>query len=247
MDEHARQRYARHIQLPELGEAGQQTLLDSHALIVGLGGLGSPVAMYLAAAGLGRLTLVDFDQVDLSNLQRQIIHTERDVGRLKVESAAEHIAALNPAVQVATVPTVLAGDELAQAVAAADVVVDCTDNFTTRFELNRACWASGTPLVMGAAVRYEGQVSVFDPRQEGSPCYQCLYKPGGEEGEACSQVGILAPAVGIIGSIQAAETLKLLAGFPSLVGRLLLMDARTMEWRVVRLRRDPACPICAGH
>ncbi len=247
MHDAQRQRYARHLQLPELGEAGQRTLLASHALIVGLGGLGSPVAMYLAAAGVGRLTLVDFDLVDRSNLQRQIIHTERDVGRLKVESAAEHLRALNPEVTVATVPTVLEGEELTEAVAAADVVVDCTDNFTTRFQLNRACFATGTPLVMGAAVRYEGQVSVFDPRVAQAPCYQCLYRPGGEEGEACSQVGILAPAVGIIGSIQATETLKLLAGFPSLVGRLLLMDARTMEWRVVRLRRDPACPVCAGR
>ncbi|QKT02862.1 molybdopterin-synthase adenylyltransferase MoeB [Ectothiorhodospiraceae bacterium 2226] len=239
-------RYSRQILLPEVGVEGQQRLLEARVLVVGLGGLGSPVAMYLAAAGVGHLVLADFDHVDLSNLQRQIIHTTAEVGRAKVDSARARLAALNPDVRIDTLPVVLEGEQLAREVAAADAVVDATDNFAIRFALNAACVAHGTPLISGAAIRMEGQVAVFDPRHDG-PCYRCLYKEGEELGETCSQTGVLAPVVGMIGSVQATETLKVLMGVGEpLRGRLLMLDAYRMEWRSLRLPRDPHCPVCAS-
>ncbi len=237
-------RYSRQIMLPQVDAAGQLRLLESSALIIGLGGLGSPAAMYLAAAGVGRLVLVDHDDVDLTNLQRQIIHTTPAIGHAKVESARERIAALNPEVTVEIVDRMLEGAALEAQVRDADVVLDCTDNFEARFAINAACVAAGRPLVSGAAVRWEGQVSVFN-RGPGSPCYRCLYREEGGVAETCSENGILAPVVGIIGAVQAVEAIKLLvdAGDP-LDGRLLLLDTLHMEWREVRLRRDPGCPVC---
>jgi adenylyltransferase/sulfurtransferase len=215
-------------------------------LIIGLGGLGSPAAMYLAAAGVGTLVLVDFDRVDLTNLQRQIVHTSARIGELKVESARETLSALNPETHILTIDQPLEGDALAEQVALADLVLDGSDNFATRFALNAACRKQRTPLVSGAAIRMEGQVSVF-PGQPGTPCYHCLYPSEGQLDETCSANGVLAPVVGVIGSIQAIEALKLLSGAGEpLVGRLLLFDALQMVWRSIKLKPDPACPVCAG-
>ena len=240
-------RYSRHILLPQIGEAGQERLLGTRALVVGLGGLGSPVAMYLAASGVGELVLSDYDFVELSNLQRQVIHTTTDIGRDKVDSARDAIARLNPEVDVQALAHALDDEDLLEEVARADVVVDACDNFETRFHLNEACWRAGTPLVSGAAVRLEGQVSVFDPRDARSPCFRCLYcDVSGAEGEPCSRVGVLAPLLGIIGSVQATEALKLLAGIgQSMVGRVLIVDALSMDLHVMKLSKDPDCPICS--
>lgn len=234
--------YSRQIMLPEIDITGQQILLNSRALIIGLGGLGSPVAMYLAAAGVGNLVLVDDDKVELSNLQRQIIHNLSALGQSKTDSAAATLQQLNPDCRLELVAHRLNDQELAEQVAQADVVLDCSDNFATRFAVNRACVAHRTPLVSGAAIRWEGQVAVFD----GQPCYHCLYGESGEPEDTCSTNGVLAPVVGIIGSIQAVEAIKLLtmAGIP-LNGRLLLMDALSMEWRSLKLNPDPNCPVCA--
>lgn len=238
-------RYGRQILLPALGVEGQERLLAARVLVVGIGGLGSPVVMYLAAAGVGRLVLVDYDQVELSNLQRQVVHHTADVGRLKVDSARERLASLNPEVRVDTHARVLEGEELVAEARAADVVVDASDNFATRFTLNAACFEAGTPLVSGAAIRLEGQVSVFDPRRPESPCYRCLYPDASELEETCSRIGVLAPLLGVIGSLQATETLKILLGKGDpLIGRLLLIDLLGMDFRTLRLRRDPACPVC---
>ena len=247
MNEEQHARYSRHILLPAIGEPGQQRLLRARALIVGLGGLGSPAAMYLGASGVGELVLSDYDYVELSNLQRQIIHTSADLGRDKVDSARDALARLNPEVSVHALAHALDDDDLEDEVRRADVVVDASDNFETRFQLNAVCWRTGTPLVSGAAVRLEGQISVFDPRDPESPCFHCLYGDvDAAEGEPCSRVGVLAPLLGIIGSIQAAEALKILADFGSrMVGRLVLIDALTMEMHTVRLGKDPDCPICS--
>jgi len=224
---------------------GQQRWLDSRVLILGLGGLGSPVAMYLAAAGIGHLVLVDDDQVEMTNLQRQIAHTTASIGQSKVESAAATLAQINPDIEVTTRDERLDETALMEQVAKVDLVVDCTDNFTTRFMLNRACVAHKKPLVSGAAIRMEGQISVYHPGVEGSPCYQCLYKEGEDEALTCSEAGVLSPLVGIIGSMQALEALKVLASIGTpLIGRLLLLDAKNMEWRSLKLRPDPECPIC---
>lgn len=248
MDKAQLLRYIQQILLPEWGIQGQQKIAAGRVLIVGLGGLGSPVAMYLAAAGVGHLVLVDFDRVDLSNLQRQIIHHTAAIGRPKVESARDTLLKLNPAVQITTIDHALEGELLAEQVGLADVVVDASDNFATRFAINAACVARMRPLVSGAAIRTHGQVTVFNPSSEASPCYRCLYRDDEEALETCTQTGVLAPVVGVIGSIQALETLKLLAGVGiSLEGRLLVWDALTMDWRTLRLRRDPYCPVCAAH
>lgn len=245
MDDHELLRYSRQILLTQIDIAGQQRLLDSRVLIVGLGGLGAPVALYLGAAGVGTLILADHDRVDLTNLQRQIIHQVADVGKPKVQSAAGSVQALNPGVETVLLEQALDGQELADAVASADVVVDCSDNFATRQAVNAACVALERPLVSGAAIRMEGQLSVFDPRREDSPCYQCLYGSGEETALSCSEAGVLGPLVGVIGSLQALEALKLLAGFGEpLVGRLLLMDALDTRFREMRIRRDPACGCC---
>ena len=240
-----RERYDRQIRLPAVTEAGQQTLLDSRVLVIGMGGLGSPVAMYLAAAGIGHLVLSDFDIVESSNLQRQIIHTEQTVGQLKVESAKQFIASLNPQTQVTTIDHELSDDELAEQVKLADVVVDCTDNFPSRFELNRVCIRAKTPLVSGAAIRQEGQISTYDSRVETSPCYQCLYPDVGIESVTCSMEGVLAPVVGIIGTMQAQETINVLLDRPALVGTLLLLDAQYLEWQRMKLPKNPNCPTCS--
>ncbi len=239
-------RYSRQILLPDFDIAGQERLRWSRTLIVGLGGLGSPVAMYLAAAGVGRLTLVDFDTVDLSNLQRQIVHRTADIGRLKVESARDTLLALNPSVAVTTLPQALDEVELLEQVRRADVVVDACDNLPARLAINAACVRAGVPLVTGAAIRLEGQVLVWRPGEEGA-CYRCLYRDADVAPETCAQTGVLAPVVGIVGSIQALEAIKVLTDFgETLAGRLLLLDAKRMEWRTLKVRRDPACPVCGG-
>lgn len=242
-------RYSRHILLDALGIEGQQKILDAHALVVGAGGLGSPAALYLATAGVGRLTLVDDDTVDLTNLQRQILHTEARVGMAKAESGRQALAAINPAVDVVPLQKRLAGDELDALVASADVVLDCTDNFATRHAINRACVHHRKPLVSGAAIRFDGQISVYDLAHDDAPCYHCLF-PEAEDVEEtrCAVMGVFAPLTGIVGSSQAAEALKLLAGIgESLSGRLLMLDALSMTWRNVRFRRDPACAVCGPN
>lgn len=238
-------RYSRQILLPQIDVDGQLRLKRSRALIVGLGGLGSPVALYLAAAGVGELHLADFDSVDLTNLQRQVLHDTPGVGQSKVDSALARLGALNPEVALHPLRSALDADSLAAAVAAVDLVLDCSDNFATREAVNAACVAAGRPLVSGAAIRLEGQLSVFDPRSEDSPCYHCLYGHGSEAELTCSEAGVVGPLVGLVGSLQALEALKLLAGFGEpLVGRLLLVDALTSRFRELRVRRDPQCPVC---
>jgi molybdopterin-synthase adenylyltransferase len=246
MDDEQLLRYSRQIMLPSIGIEGQERLQNARVLIIGLGGLGSPVAMYLAAAGVGTLVLVDFDKVDLTNLQRQIVHTTERIGQLKVDSAKLSLNALNPETQILTIAHALEGEALSEQVALADAVIDGSDNFNTRFAVNAACRTHRTPLISGAAIRLEGQVSVFSG-QPGSPCYHCLYPSEGQIDETCSANGVLAPLVGVIGSIQAIEAIKLLTGAGEpLVGRLLLFDALQMEWRSVRLKPDPNCPVCSG-
>lgn len=238
-------RYSRQILLPQIDIEGQQALLASSVLIVGLGGLGAPVALYLAAAGVGRLVLADHDVVDMTNLHRQIIHQAADVGRQKVQSAAESLRAIDPQVQLELITQALQGQALEQAVASVDLVLDCTDNFGTRQAVNAACVQHRKPLVSGAAIRLEGQLSVFDSRRDDSPCYQCLYGVGDETALSCSEAGVAGPLVGMIGSLQALEALKLLAGFGEpLVGRLLLVDALGSRFREMKVRRDPACCCC---
>jgi adenylyltransferase/sulfurtransferase len=239
-----RARYSRHLLLPGFNEAGQRRLRAARVLIVGLGGLGSPVAMYLAAAGVGELLLADFDAVDLSNLQRQILHTTERVGASKVDSAQAALTALNPDVSLVPVKGALNADQLAELAGQVDLVCDCSDNFATREAVNTACVAAGIPLVSGAAVRTEGQIACFSGRP-GEPCYRCLYPDFSEGGETCAREGVLAPVVGIIGSLQATEGIKILAGLGEpLFGRLLLLDALTMEWRSLRIPADPDCAVC---
>lgn len=248
MDDQQLLRYSRQILLPQIDVAGQQRLLDSRVLIVGLGGLGAPVALYLAAAGVGTLVLADHDQVDLTNLQRQVIHHTADIGRAKVDSAADHLLALNPQIQIRRLQQALADSALQDAVTGVDLVLDCSDNFATRQAVNAACVAFNKPLVSGAAIRLEGQLSVFDPRNTDSPCYQCLYGSGNEETLSCSEAGVVGPLVGLVGSLQALEALKILAGFGEpLVGRLLLIDALGSRFREMRVRRDPACTCCGAR
>jgi molybdopterin-synthase adenylyltransferase len=240
-------RYARHILLDELGIEGQKKFLVAHVLVVGAGGLGSPAALYMATAGVGTLTLVDDDTVELSNLQRQILHTTASVGRPKVESGRDMLAAFNPEIHVNAKVERLNGAALSQAVAQADIVLDCTDNFATRHAINCACVQHRKPLVSGAAIRFDGQISVYDLRDARAPCYHCLF-PEADDVEAanCATMGVFAPLVGIIGSMQAAEALKLLSGVgDSLSGRLLWLDARSMEWRSVKVQRDLECAVCA--
>ena len=238
-------RYSRQILLKQVDVAGQLRLKNSKVLIVGLGGLGSPVALYLAAAGVGELYLADFDTLDLSNLQRQIVHDTQALGALKVQSAQMRLQALNPHIAVHTISEKLSADNLPTLLQSVDLVVDCTDNFTIRSQLNAACFAANKVLVSGAAIRGEGQVSVYDPRNAESPCYHCVFGDGEEEGLTCSEAGVLGPLVGLIGSLQALEAMKMLAGFgESLIGRLLLVDALSSRFRELKIRRDPACKVC---
>jgi adenylyltransferase/sulfurtransferase len=239
-------RYSRHILLPQIGVEGQEKLLAARALVVGAGGLGSPAALYLAAAGVGTLALADGDTVDLTNLQRQLLHRTRSIGRPKSESGRDTLAEINPGCRVIALTERLHGEALDAQVAAASVVLDCCDNFATRHAVNRACVRHGKPLVSGAAIRFDGQVSVFDLRSRDSPCYNCLF-PEGEDVEEvrCAVMGVFAPLTGIIGTVQAAEALKLLVGCgESLDGRLLLLDALGMDWRAIALTKDPYCAVC---
>jgi molybdopterin/thiamine biosynthesis adenylyltransferase len=247
MDDAQLLRYSRHILLDEIGIEGQRRLLAARALVIGAGGLGSPVALYLGSAGVGRITLVDHDHVDLTNLQRQIAHTLARVGSAKAESARAAIAAINPEVRVDVHVQRADADALDAWVRDADVVLDCSDNFNTRQAVNAACVRHRVPLVSGAAIRFDGQISVFDTRDAACPCYACVFPPDAAFDEvACATLGVFAPLVGIIGTMQAAEALKLLAGVgSSLAGRLQMVDARSMQWSEMRLTRQGACSVCA--
>lgn len=242
-------RYSRHILLDALGIEGQQRILESHALVVGAGGLGSPAALYLASAGIGKITLVDDDTVDFTNLQRQILHTQARVGMPKAESGRQALSAINPEIDILPLQERLSGHALDTLVASASLVLDCTDNFSTRHAINRACVAHKKPLISGAAIRFDGQISVYDLRDENAPCYHCLFPESDEIEEVrCAVMGVFAPLTGIIGTMQAAEALKLAAGIgESLAGRLLLLDAMEMEWRSVRFKKDAACAVCGTN
>jgi len=242
-------RYSRHILLDEIGIEGQQRIREARALVIGAGGLGSPVALYLGSAGIGRLTLVDDDAVDLTNLQRQIAHTQARIGQPKVESARAAVLAIAPALDVVAIARRVDAAALAELVADADVVLDCSDNFATRQAVNAACVAAAVPLVAGAAIAFDGQLSTWDTRAADAPCYACVFPPSAAPPEArCATMGVFAPLVGIIGAMQAAEALKLVAGIgTSLAGRLQMLDARTMDWTTIRVARDSACPVCASR
>lgn len=242
-------RYSRHILLDELGIEGQTRILASHALIIGAGGLGSPAALYLASAGIGKMTLVDDDTVDFTNLQRQILHAQARVGMAKAESGRQALQAINPEIEIVPLQQRLSGAALDALVATADIVLDCTDNFATRHAINRACVHHRKPLVSGAAIRFDGQISVYDLRRDDAPCYHCLF-PEGEDVEEvrCAVMGVFAPLTGIIGTMQAAEALKLAAGIgETLTGRLLLLDALSMEWRSVKFKKDASCAVCGPN
>ena len=240
-------RYSRQIMLPQIDIEGQQKLLAAKVLIVGAGGLGSPAAIYLAAAGVGNITVYDNDVVDLSNLQRQITHHTADIGTDKVISTRQMLNQLNPDIKITAVKQRLEGQQLEVEAAQADVVLDCSDNFSTRFAINNACVKQQTPLVSGAAIRFEGQVTVFTPGRNNSPCYNCLYNSDGEELQNCATNGVIAPITGIIGSIQALEAMKLIMNIgEALTGRLLLLDGLTMEWNTMKLRKNPNCPTCGN-
>lgn len=238
-------RYSRQIMLPEIDAEGQLRLAGATALIIGVGGLGSAASIYLAAGGVGHLILVDYDQVELSNLQRQILHHTADLGRLKVESAREHLTALNPEIKLTLIDHALDDEELIARAKQATVIIDASDNFKTRFALNAASVKTKTPLVFGAAIRFEAQTSVFNPLDETSPCYRCLYAEDADLDETCAANGVLAPLLGIIGSVQAVEAMKLIMGLgDTLQGKLLLLDALRMEWHTAMLPKDPECPVC---
>ncbi len=241
-------RYSRHILLDALGIEGQERILATHALVIGAGGLGSPATLYLASAGIGKITLVDDDSVDFTNLQRQILHTQARVGMAKAESGRQALQAINSEIAIVPLQQRMAGEELAALVASADLVLDCTDNFATRHAINRACVRHRKPLVSGAAIRFDGQISVYDLRRDDAPCYHCLFPEAADIEEVrCAVMGVFAPLTGIIGTTQAAEALKLAAGIgESLSGRLLLLDALSMEWRSVRFGKDPACAVCGA-
>ena len=239
-----KQRYSRQTRLPQVGEAGQDKLINATVLIVGMGGLGSPVALYLAAAGTGHLKIADFDVVDESNLQRQIIHQHHDIGQLKTESAAASLRAINPSIHIETLDYSLGHEDFIEHCDNVDLIVDCTDNFPTRFILNDVSLATRIPLVCGAAIRWEGQVTTFDPRNEHSPCYRCLYPNTGIESATCAMEGVIAPITGVIGTMQAMEAVNVLLGQGQLHGVVWLFDAYTMEWQKMQLPKNPDCPAC---
>ncbi len=247
MDDHALLRYSRHILLSELGVEGQEKLNQSHALIIGAGGLGSPASLYLATSGIGKLTICDGDVVDLTNLQRQIVHRNDSVGVAKAVSARRTLLEINPDIDVVAVTQRLTGEALEQRVAEADVILDCCDNFNTRHAVNRACVKYKKPLVSGAGIRFDGQISVFDMRHDNSPCYNCLFSEDHEfEETRCAVMGVFAPLVGIIGAMQAAEAIKVLTGCgATLNGRFLMLDGLSMEWRSLKLNKDPECKVCS--
>ncbi|MEH6356451.1 MAG: molybdopterin-synthase adenylyltransferase MoeB [Marinobacter sp.] len=241
-------RYSRQILMPNFDIAGQQALKSARVLIVGSGGLGCPVALYLGAAGVGHLTLVDDDHIEVANLQRQIAFETAQLGESKAERLADRIRGINPLITVGVIRQRLEGEDFDAPVAQASLVLDCCDNFNTRFALNRACVKAGAPLVSGAAIRGEGQISVYDSRQPQSPCYHCLYPEQGNEDLTCSEAGVIAPLVGMIGAAQAMEAIKVISGVgKTLVGRLLIVDAWRMEWREMKLAKDPACPVCSNR
>lgn len=241
-------RYSRHVLLNEIGIEGQEKIRAARVLIIGAGGLGSPAAFYLASAGVGAIVLVDGDTVDLTNLQRQILHTTERVGTPKAHSGRVALHAINPDVEVTAIARRVDADALDDLVRDAMIVLDCSDNFATRHAVNRACVAHRKPLVSGAAIRFDGQIAVFDLRASESPCYACLFPPGDGDDELCSTMGVFAPLTGIIGTMQAAEALKLAAGVDqTLHGRLMMLDALTMQWHAVRVTSDPGCPVCAGR
>jgi molybdopterin-synthase adenylyltransferase len=242
-------RYSRHILLDDIGIEGQQRLLAAHVVIIGAGGLGSPAALYLASGGIGRITLVDDDTVDLTNLQRQVMHTSERIGQPKVDSGRAALLAINPEIEITALAERAGPERLLALARSATVVLDCSDNFATRHAVNRACVAAGVPLVSGAAIRFDGQLSVFDPRQADGPCYACLFpEDSGFEDVACGTMGVFAPLVGIVGAVQAAEAMKLIAGVgQSLAGRLLMLDGKFMEWTAVKVTRNTGCPVCAVH
>lgn len=248
MNDHQLLRYSRHILLPQIGIEGQQRIADGHALVIGAGGLGSPAALYLATAGVGTITIADGDVVDLTNLQRQILHPHESVGRPKAASARDTIARYNPEVNLIALEERAEGARLDALIADADVVLDCCDNFATRHAINRTCVKYQKPLVSGAAIRFDGQVSVFDMRDAAAPCYHCLFPEGQEIEELrCAVTGVFAPVTGIIGAVQAAEALKILTGAgETLKGRLLLLDGLSMEWRSINVKKDAGCAICGA-
>ncbi len=245
MNNAERARYARHIGLAHMGEDGQKMLRSAHAMIVGIGGLGSPAAMYLAASGIGSLSLCDYDRVDLSNLQRQILHTTDDIGELKTHSARASLESINPHVNLHSVDYLAEEDELSKLARSADIILDCTDNFDSRFGLNRVSRSTSTPLITAAAIRWEGQITAFDPRVADSPCYQCLYPDDKLQDTSCEMEGVVAPLVGVMGTLQAQAAINCLLGNNSLLGKVLLYDARAMDWHHIALTRNPKCPLCA--
>lgn len=240
-------RFSRHTSLPQIGESGQHKIANSHVLIVGLGGLGSPAALYLAAAGIGRLSFADFDTVEVSNLQRQVAHTTERVGLLKTESAKKACLDINPQCEINSINYALDAEELDKLIPDCSVVLDCSDNFPTRFAVNTACVQHKVPLVSGAAIRFDGQISVYDSRQDNAPCYRCLYSDGENSVDTCAQAGILGPVVGMVGCVQAIEAIKLICEIgDSLAGRLVLFDGLAMQWNEIVLRKNPACPTCGN-
>lgn len=246
MNEEQLLRYSRQIMLPEIDAEGQFRLADSKALIIGMGGLGSSASIYLTSGGVGRLTLVDFDTVELSNLQRQIVHSTLDIGRPKVDSAKQHLTDINPDCTINTINQQLEYEALLEQVQQHDIVLDCSDNFTTRFAINRACVAAKKPLVSAAAIRFEAQISVFDCRDNSSPCYRCLYDEASHTDQSCTANGVIAPLLGIVGSFQALEAMKLIMGIgETLIGKLMLLDALSMEWHIAKLSKDDQCPVCS--
>ena len=249
MDDQQRLRYSRHLLLNEFGEEAQERLLASHALVVGAGGLGSAALLYLASSGVGRITICDGDRVDLTNLQRQVVHRQESIGQPKAASAAATLRSINPEIRIEPLEERAGPERLAALVRGADVVLDCSDNFATRHAINRACVAAGKPLVSGAGIRFDGQVAVFDLRRDEAPCYNCLFAEDSQgEEERCATMGVFAPLVGIIGTFQALEAIKLVAGVgETLAGRLLLFDALASRWHEVRLARDPHCRVCGAR
>lgn len=247
MNDEQKQRYSRHILLNELGYEGQERIAHTHALIIGAGGLGSPASLYLASGGIGKITLVDNDQVELTNLQRQILHTTDRIGMNKAESGKKTLEKINPTIDIAALTERMDETRLPELVETADIVLDCTDNFKTRLSINRICMTLRKPLVSGAVVAFDGQISVYDPRQSNSPCYACLFPEDSHfEDIKAAQVGVFAPLVGIIGTMQATEALKLAAGIgQSLAGSLLLLNSLTMEWTKIRIEKNPDCPVCS--
>jgi adenylyltransferase/sulfurtransferase len=249
MDDRQRLRYSRHLLLNEFGEEAQERLLAAHVLVIGAGGLGSAALLYLAASGIGRITVCDGDKVDLTNLQRQVVHRNESIGKSKAASAASTLAAINPEIRVEALDERAGPDRLMALVRASDVVLDCSDNFATRHALNRACVAHRKPLVSGAGIRFDGQIAVFDLRREDAPCYHCLFAEDARtEEERCATLGVFAPLVGVVGTMQAMEAIKLVTGVgETLAGRLVLFDALASRWHEVRLARDPHCRVCGAH